>query len=201
MDSTSLYAPKRRRVRSSRIAYPIFFLTIALISLVIVVAAQAMGVDAPVNQEIALPVETGNGSTPTAVAGTAQQEVSGLPSLTPTPLPQFRAEPQSVRADCGRTALHGTLYAGEYGVNSLWIRVWQQQEGALPREWQALTGSNPAWGNGGYAILLEEQPVAAQWFVAVADDSGSQRGYLPCQQRGRLRGRQRAAGLPPQFRA
>src|SRR5690606_11933585 len=122
MDSRTLYTPKHRRVRSSRIAYPIFFLTIALLSLGIVYAARAMGAPAPMAAEVVVPPDTGAAAlTPTVAAPAAGEQVNALPSLTPTPLPQFRAEPQSVRAECTRTALHGTVYAGEYGVNNVWV--------------------------------------------------------------------------------
>lgn len=178
MDSPPLYNTKRRRVRSSRIAYPIFFLTIAMLSLGIIWVAQTVGAS---NADIAVPSEgeapsTGQGTdplttTPAATVGNGAG-VNALPTLTPTPVPQFRAEPQSVRADCQRTAIHGQVYTGDYGVNDIWIRVWFAQ-GGLPSEWQALTGSNPVWGNGGYEIWLDQKPIAGQWYIAVVDDRGS----------------------------
>lgn len=183
MDSSPLYTPKRRCVRSSRLAYPLFFLTIAFISVGIVWMARTVGASNPIVANMtmpnggeassggAVPADNALTTTPTGVAagGTV---VNNLPTLTPTPLPQFRAEPQSVRADCQRTAIHGHVYTGEYGVNDIWIRVWFAQ-GGMPSEWQALTGSNPAWGNGGYEIWLDEKPIAGQWYIAVVDERGA----------------------------
>ncbi len=176
MDSTPLYTPKRRKVRSSRIAYPIFFLTIALLSLGIVWLAQTLGATDPTAADIAIPDGTDATGAP-ALADVPTATVAGapinvLPTLTPTPVPQFRAEPQSVRADCQRTAIHGHVYTGEYGVNEVWVRVWFAQ-GGIPTEGQALTGSNPAWGNGGYEIWLDDKPMAGQWYVAVVNGEGA----------------------------
>ncbi len=178
MDSSPLYNTKRRKARSSRMAYPIFFLTIALLSLGIIWVAREVGA---ANTDIAIPGADGappagqevvEGTPTPETAGEGAAPVNVLPTLTPTPMPQFRAEPQSVRADCQRTAIHGQVYTGEYGVNDIWIQVWFAQ-GGLPSQWQARTGSNPAWGNGGYEIWLDEKPIAGQWYIAVVDDRGS----------------------------
>ncbi len=177
---------RRRRARSSRIAYPILFVLIVIASLAII----AFNLPARPAQSMTLiegliPTATESGglviptltASPIPLASATVPPPPLLPSLTPTPTTLFQSDPRAAYAHCGKTVIYGTVSEGIYGVNNVWVRVWWP-DGSLPQNWQAATGSNALWGNGGYEVVLSELPIAGTWFVSVVDGDGKPIGDI-----------------------
>lgn len=180
---------RRRRARSSRIAYPILFLIVVVASLAVIAInrppqpAQSMALLEEMNPLAPAPTQAGGIVIPTltphpvAEASATLPPLPVLPSLTPTAATYFQADPRGAQAHCGKTVVYGTVSEGIYGVNHVWVRVWWP-DGSLPQNWQAETGSNALWGNGGYEIVLSELPIQGTWYISIVDGDGKPVGDI-----------------------
>lgn len=181
--------PPPRRPRSSRVAYPVLFVLLFFLCVGLAAATQSPALDLWM-PAAAVPTMTPPQPTrpwptvpillPTVPPAGAPVPIEALlpppppfplSTFTPSPAGRFAADPLVNSADCSRTAIWGTIHTNGIALDGVRVRVWWPD--APPDQiFSAPSGSNAALGPGGYEVVLDAQPRAGWWLVAVVDDQG-----------------------------